>query len=356
MQENSFYSTFIWLQKTDAYQWILSSGMFLVLATVLFFSWNLLWKRLNIWASSTKTSWDNKLLVALKNPLQALILTVAFGFSFQLAPLEFRSHPAFVFSVKTALVFCGFWITERIVFVFFRTQFTPQTLSETTRVLLMNLTRVLLIVLGALIVLDTVGISITPILASLGVGSVAVALALQDTLSNFFSGIYLLVDKPIRIGDFIKLDTGIEGTITKIGWRSTHVKMLSNNVVVIPNSKVASSQVTNYNFPEEETSIVVQVGASYSGDLEKIEKITAQVAADVLKQVEGGAAHFQPLIRYYSFGDSSINFSVILRAKKYEESFLIKHAFIKALHARYQKEGIEIPFPQQVVHLKNTGQ
>ena len=199
--------------------------------------------------------------------------------------------------------------------------------------------------LGLLILLDNFGVSITPILASLGIGSLAVALALQPTLENFFSGIQIVIDKPISVGQFIRLDSGEEGYVEKIGWRSTWVRMLPNNVVVIPNKVLVGSRILNYYYPQTEISILVQVGVHYDSDLERVEKVAIEVAEDVLKTVEGGVPEFKPFIRYHTFNDFSIDFTVILRAKEFVDGYLIKHEFIKRLHKRFNEEGIVIPYP-----------
>ncbi|MFH1395096.1 MAG: mechanosensitive ion channel family protein [Candidatus Omnitrophota bacterium] len=205
--------------------------------------------------------------------------------------------------------------------------------------------RAIVMGLGVLILLDNFGISITPILASLGIGSLAVALALQPTLENFFSGIQIVVDKPVSVGQFIKLESGEEGYVEKIGWRSTWVRMLPNNVVVLPNKLLVNSRVLNYYYPQTELAVLVQVGVHYDSDLEHVEKVTIEVAKNVLKTVQGGVADFTPFIRYHTFNDFSIDFTVILRAKEFVDNYLIKHEFIKRLHKRYKEEGIVIPFP-----------
>ncbi|HDL60112.1 MAG TPA: mechanosensitive ion channel family protein, partial [candidate division WOR-3 bacterium] len=215
-----------------------------------------------------------------------------------------------------------------------------------------NITRLVILIIGFLIILQTIGISISPLLTALGVGGLAVALALQDTLSNLFAGIHILVSKQVRPGDFIKLETGEEGYVVDISWRNTTIRMLPNNLVVIPNSKLASSIVTNYYMPEKMLSVLVSVGVSYDSDLEKVEKIVIEVAKEVMQTVPGGVPEFEPFVRYSSFGDFSINFSVIMRAKEYTDQFLIRHEFIKRLHKRFKKEGIEIPFPITTVYLK----
>ena len=209
-------------------------------------------------------------------------------------------------------------------------------------------------VIGGLIILRSLGISITPILGTLGVGGLAVALALQDTLANVFSGIYMTLARHVRIGDFVKLESGEEGYVFDIGWRATKVRMLPNNVVIIPNSKLSQSVITNYYMPVQEMSVLVQVGVHYDSDLKHVEKVTIEVGEEVLKEVQGGVAGFKPFIRYHTFNDFSIDFSVILRAKEFVDNYMIKHEFIKRLHERYNKEGIVIPFPIRDVYMKEN--
>lgn len=213
--------------------------------------------------------------------------------------------------------------------------------------------RSIILIFIILIILDSLKITITPFIASLGVGGVVVGLALQDTLSNFFSWIYIVSNRPIRIGDYVLVDAGKEGYVDRIGWRNVRIKMLSNNMLIVPNNKLVSSHVINFHLPEQEMAVLVNAGVAYDSDLEKVERVTTEVAKQVLQETEGGVKEFQPFIRYNTFGESSINFTVILRAKEYADQYLIIHEFIKRLHRRYQHEGIEIPFPVRTVYLKN---
>lgn len=216
-----------------------------------------------------------------------------------------------------------------------------------------NLTGTVVFLIGVLVILQSLGISITPILTALGVGGLAVALALQDTLSNMFSGIQVIASKQVRLGDYVKLDSGEEGYITDITWRYTTIRALPNNMIIVPNAKLASALVTNYAFPDKEMAVLVDVGVSYDSDLKRVEEVTIAEAKSVMREIEGGVPKFEPFIRYHTFGDFSINFTVILRAKEFVNSYSIKHEFIKRLHSRYKDENIEIPFPIRTVHMKN---
>ena len=215
-----------------------------------------------------------------------------------------------------------------------------------------NLTKLLVFLVGVLIILQTLGISVTPILTALGIGGLAVALALQDTLSNLFSGLHIIVSRQVRPGDYVRLDSGEEGYVADITWRNTTIRTLPNNMVVVPNSRMASSVVTNFFLPEKEMVFFIEVGVSYECDLDKAEQVTTETAKEVMKEVSGGVPQFEPFIRYHSFGDYSVKFTVILRAREFTDQGLIKHEFIKRLHERYRKEGIQIPFPTRTLYMK----
>ncbi len=203
---------------------------------------------------------------------------------------------------------------------------------------------------GGLLVLSNLGISVTPLLTALGIGSLAVALALQPTLSNLFAGMHLAVARPIQVGEFVELENGMQGVVADIGWRATRIREQANNLVIVPNARVSDMIVRNYDQPDSEQAVLVQVGVSYSSDLPLVERVTTEVARTVLMEVEGGVATFEPFVRFHAFGDSSINLTVVLRARRYADGPLIVHELIKRLKARYDLERIEIPFPQRVLH------
>jgi small-conductance mechanosensitive channel len=212
-----------------------------------------------------------------------------------------------------------------------------------TTTLTENLIRIVVVTLGLLIILRGLGLEITPILTALGVGGLAVALALQDTLANLFAGFYLTVAKQIRVGNYIRLSTGEEGYLVDIDWRASRLRELSNNTVLVPNAKLSQSILTNYHLPDQELAVVVEASVDYASDLDRVEKIVTDVARDVMRTVPGGVPSFEPFVRFHTLGDPGIGFSVILRAQEFVDQHLIKHEFVKRLHRRFAAEGIAIP-------------
>lgn len=331
-------------------RWLIVVSVFLLAFAGLSAIWSILRKKL---LKSPDGRWDGVLFRAIGGPLHVLFFFMALGLAVQLAPGRVRAHPALMQGVRIGLIIGGIWLAERILESLVRTSTHFFKLSATGRSLATTVLRVTVISIGLLIVLDTIGISVTPLLASLGVSSIVVALALQETLKNFFAGLYLMTEQPIRIGDFVRVMNDVEGHVVKIGWRNTRIELPSNNVVFVPNSDIASSRITNYCLPTPEASISIPMGVAYSSDLERVEKITIEVAREIQQRVEGAVHDFAPSVRFNTLADSSINFSVNLRVKGILDRHLLTHEFIKAVHKRFNAEGIELPFPQRVVHLVN---
>jgi small-conductance mechanosensitive channel len=215
-----------------------------------------------------------------------------------------------------------------------------------------NITRVLVLAIGFLVVLQTLGVSIAPMLTALGVGGLAVALALQDTLANLFAGIHILASRTVQPGDYIRLSSGEEGYVEDINWRQTTVRALSNNLIVIPNGELAKTNMTNFMRPEQRLTILVQAGVAYDSDLEHVEQVTTEVVAEVMTEITGAVPEHEPAVRFHTFGDSRIGFTVILGVGEFSDQYRIKHEFIKRLHRRYREEGIRIPAPTRTVALQ----
>ena len=208
----------------------------------------------------------------------------------------------------------------------------------------------IIFILAFIVILSYFKIDITPLVAGVGLGALAIGLALQSTLSNFFAGVHLISDQPIRTGDFIELGEDTSGIVEDIGWRSTRIRMLTDNLLIIPNNKLAESNIINYSMPKQDLSIWVPCGVAYESNLKKVEKVTLEVAKEIQKNTKGAVKDFQPGFRYREFGDSNINFITILRVEKPLDRFIVRNEFIKALKERYDKENIEISWPIRKIY------
>ena len=205
-----------------------------------------------------------------------------------------------------------------------------------------GIVRFVVIAMGLLIVLNGFGVEIAPILAALGVGGLAVALALQDPLANLFSGLFVTVAGQLRIGDYVRTDFGVEGTITDFNWHSTRITAPSGDPIIVPNARIAKAVVTNFSMPTQEVGFSVEFVVAPGTDLAQVERVTVDVAREVLGAVDGGVAAFDPQFRVLAYVDLGIRIAVIMRARSFADQALLKHELLKRLDARFRQEGIAI--------------
>jgi len=227
----------------------------------------------------------------------------------------------------------------------------PSALPVTT--LTRNLAQLAVVILGVLVLLNQLGIPITPILTALGVGGLAVALALQDTLSNLFSGFYVAIAGQVRLGDYIKLNTGEEGYVTDIGWRSTTIRALANNLIIVPNNKLAQAIVTNYYLPDKRISVSVQVAASSDCDPERVERVLLDVACTAVAEAPNMLAEPAPSVMFEpGFGDSAFAFTVNCQVAEFSNQGQARHELRKRIYRRFREEGITMPYQSQTVYVR----
>lgn len=227
----------------------------------------------------------------------------------------------------------------------------PGALPVTT--LSQNLAQIAVVILGVVVVLDHYHYAITPLLTALGVGGLAVALALQDTLSNLFGGFYVAVARQIRLGDYVKLNTGEEGYVSDIGWRCTTIRSLNNNLIIVPNSKLAQAIVTNYYLPEKRMSASLQVNVSYRSDPDRVEQILLDIASQGSKQIHGMVEDPPPSVAFDpGMGEFFLGFTVGFQVTEFANQFSVRNELRKRIFRRFQQEGIEIPFPTRSLYLE----
>lgn len=316
----------------------------------------IIFSRLRRFAKKTQWKGDEVIIDAMRGA--PILCFGILGFYSALAYLPLT--PAIeILSQKVLLVIIIFAVTlviARLAVGFIQLQSSKTAGALPSASLFINVTRIVVFAIGILIILQSLGLSITPLITALGIGGLAVALALQPTLSNLFAGIQIIISKQLEPGDYVELDSGEKGYVTDISWRNTTIRELPNNLIVVPNAKLADSIVKNFNRPQKEMSVLIDVGVSYDSNLEKVEQVTLDVAKKVVQELQEGKSEYEPLLRYKKFADFSINFTVIFRVHEYVDKYRAQHEFIKRLHKRYKQEGIEIPFPIRTVHMKQMNE
>lgn len=304
-------------------------------------------------AIAGRTKWEGDEIVFKsfrKVPFLWCLLGGSYG-ALQLTPFVLTSNARLIEKILLILfILSATVVAARAVAALVNLRSRRQAAAFPAVTIFANISRIVVYILGMLTICQSLGISITPALTALGVGGLAVALALQDTLSNMFSGLQIIASGQLAQGDYVRLDSGEEGYISDVMWRTTTIKTLANNMVIVPNSKLASAIITNFHQPTKAVAITVNVNVGYENDLERVEAVTLEVARSLVKDLSGDASDMDPAVRFQAFGDSSIAMNVILRATDQTELALVRHTFIKRLHARFEKEGMKIPYPVRMVH------
>lgn len=279
---------------------------------------------------------------------------LALGLYLGLKELNLESR--FYFWIENGLmifyIFSGTMILAKVVSGLIRIKAAGSDAIIPSSSIVSNIIVIIIYCIGLLIILQSQGISITPVLTALGVGGLAVALALQPTLSNLFAGLQIISSGNFNRGDFIKLSSGEDGFIEDITWRSTTIRAASDHIIIVPNSKLADMTVMNYHLPQQEITFAVEVGIAYESDLSKVEKITKEVIREILIESVDGVKEFEPEISFTAFAESSIRLKAFLRVNNYSAQFQVRSAFLKKLHDRYNTEGISIPYPVRTVLMK----
>ncbi len=303
-------------------------------------------------AEKTQTDWDDWLATEGFHLVPSLLLAVvATRVLMAIRPPSEVVAPLVTTGLQVVLVLAAIRVGVDIGLASLRMR--QQRLGHQGVSILRNTLVGVALTVGILVVLDQLGISVAPLLATLGVGALALALALQPTLGNIFAGIQLVAAAQFKVGDFLRVnEAGVEGYVTDIGWRTTTLRTLLDNHVIIPNSQLADSVLTNLHTPDPRVRLSIGVGVHYDTDLEEADRIAREVIREVQDSTEAGVPGFAGHIRWKEFGDSAITFDAILQAKKPLDRFDLASAFIKRLHRRYDEAGIEIPYPIRNLYLR----
>ncbi|RMD46134.1 mechanosensitive ion channel family protein [Candidatus Pacearchaeota archaeon] len=208
----------------------------------------------------------------------------------------------------------------------------------------------IVIFIGAfLVILASWGIEIGPLLAGVGVAGIAIAFALQSTLSNVFGGISVILDKSINVGDVIKLSDGTSGKIVNINLRSTKIVTFDNELIIVPNSKLSEGKIQNIALPEPKARVVVPFGVAYGADVDKVKKIVLSE----IRKVKHFVPEPEPSVKFLEMADSSLNFKAFFYVDSYTNRYNALDEANTRIYNALNKNKIEIPFPQMDVHLKN---
>jgi len=332
----------------------LISLLFLALTLVIFLILRaVFFKFIHSWAERTHTELDNLIISTIKFPSILWCIGISLYIVLDTAEIPIKYNTYLVKSIHVLIIFSITVALANLVSRLLSNYIQHKSIAVQSTGLLNTILKGVVYIIGIIIILNIFGVSIAPLITALGIGGLAVALALKDTLENLFAGIHIMAEKTIRVGDFIRLETGQEGYVEDISWRTTRIRMIPNNLVIIPNSKLAQSVVINYHLPEKRLSLQIPVSVSYSADPENIEKILIEEIKNATPEIPGLLSSPEPVVRFIpGFGENSLDFTIVCQIEDVSYQFNVQNELRKRIFRRFKEEGIEIPFPQRVVWLK----
>lgn len=303
--------------------------------------------------AKTKTNIDDLIIKKIKNPISLIIILL--GIKLALLPLDISEtfSSILINIINSLLVLIAFFISMGLFDIFIDNwgkkwaEKTASKLDDQLISLLHRVSRIIVVILMFLFILDTWGVKVGPLLASLGIAGIAIAFALQSTLGNIFGGISIIIDKTVKVGDIIKLDSGEMGVVHDVGIRSTKIKTWDNEIITVPNGKLADSRVQNFSMPDPSSRINIEFGVEYGSDPEKVKKI----ALDVAKKVKNVLKEPEPRILFLSMGDFALQFKLMIWVDSLDKKWPTHQEVITKLYKALNKEKIGIPFPTRTVYM-----
>jgi MscS family membrane protein len=314
---------------------------------------------LKVKAEETETKWDDIIIAAIGTPLQVTLVAIAIYVALTFLGIMPLNYPGLLDDqiIQAFWIVMGAWIISSFlhdIILVYGHEFAEKSESDWDDRLVELLELIVKYVvwfIALMLVLATFKIDITPFLAGAGIAGLALALAAQDIISNFFGGAIITVDKPFTVGDRVKVDN-YYGDVISIGPRSTRLRTLDNQIVTIPNNKITTNVITNFSQPDVTLRITIPVSVAYGTDVKKVKQILLEIARDATEHSEYLAIDPAPKVFFTEFGDSSLKFILYVWARKYNLPDEVRDTINSAVACRFSEDGIEIPFPQLEVRMK----
>lgn len=285
--------------------------------------------------------WREVLARALRGQYEiwAVLLGVAMFKPFEFLPLNAQvwvHRSVTVLAVLSVTIFCA-----RLAGALIRAYMNKESVAAPSGTIFVNLARMAIWAIGLTVMLGALGVQIGPIIASLGVAGIAVSLGLQDTLANFFAGLQITLSRQIQPGEYIRLATTQEGLVTDVTWRNTTLLAPGNNLVIIPNSVMATSMVTNFTAEDEQHVEAIPFTVTYGSDLDEVRRVAEKVARKVRAAYGEAIDDFEPQCTFRSFGPEGISAAVTIRVSRFQDRLPVVSDLIERLHAELPATGVE---------------
>lgn len=331
--------------------------LFVIAAVVLEVGLTILVKVLKFLVGKTKTTLDDRILGAFQRYLLAIALVTALWISLEATypdAITLGNMKAFDLYIIVMIAICGFLLSALAdqILLWYGLEIRPRkkdVKSEEVFPFVRNVVKIAIVLVFIVFILQRLGFDTTAIITGLGIGGLAVALALQDTLANFFAGVHILVDKPFREDDYVKLENGTEGTVVKIGWRTTRLVTPTMNELVVPNSKLAGCILENYSNPHGTSGVSYTIGVDCKEDIDAVEKVIQNSLVKVAKN-NTLLDEKSIWVRFDSFGEYTLDFKFGYLVNGYVNRWAVLKEVNRELFYAFKQNKINIPFPVRVIY------
>lgn len=303
--------------------------------------------------SKTETKIDDIIFNVVKKPFLLWFAILGLEISSKTLALDAKIENIIDTTLIIIWIISLVMVLGRLTIEILQLYYEKRNSSFRTTSIIQNIIKIFFFLFGLMFILNALGYSITPIITALGIGGLAVALALQDTLNNLFSGFYITLSQQVRVGDYIQLENGSEGWVKDIGWRNATLLLLTNNYIIIPNAKLAQNIITNYTLPDARSHIRMTYGVDYASDIHHVEKVILEAVTELLPNIPGAMTDPPPVVLFNPGpGDFALIFTLSVPVNKYADRNPIISEINKAVFLKFRKENINIPFPVRTVYLK----
>lgn len=308
-------------------------------------------------AESTSTKLDDVIARALRGPIRVFAILTGLGLALLVTALSDQAHQWTRILLGLLLGVTMIVIASRVAASLIDTYGERARLEGPSRNLVRRVSTLAIWSLGVLLVLQQQGINVTPLLTTLGLAGLAIALALQDTLSNLFAGVYIQSDRPLDVGHYVRLEEhNLEGYVVEVGWRTSKIRTLGNNLIVIPNARLANTIVTDYDLPESRMSLLVNVPVPREVDTARIEMLIVDEAKKAAGKIPGFLATPEPFVRFIpGFTEKGFEFTLVCQVQTFVDQYAVQHELRHRITARLRAEGLVPAVPHREIRLRTDG-
>jgi len=305
-------------------------------------------------AKKTKTDVDDLIIEKTKRPIYYILLLA--GVELAVVPLDLPKNILNLGNnvINSTIVFLITYMVMKIMGILIDgwgkryAKKTKSSIDDDVLPLIHKFSNVVVWIFGFLYIMSIWGIQIGPFLASLGIAGIAISFAVKDSLANVFGGIQLILDKNMKVGDIIKLDNNETGKIIDVGLRTTKVRNWNNEIMIIPNGKLANTTIVNYAQPDLSARETIEFGVEYGSEPDKVKK----VALNVTKGIKEIVDEPEPTVKFKEMGDFALKFKLYFWVADYRQRFTVKDIVMTKLYRELKKAGIGIPFPTRTIYMK----